>query len=64
MQSVVRPIADPGIANSILAWPHTFAEIDHDIFSMVILHLRLIQEGLLSVTIESMCTEYRVNCIV
>ena len=37
------------------AWSHTFVEIDHEIISMVILLLPLIQEGLLSVTRESMC---------
>ena len=42
---------------SILAQSHTFVEIDHEIFSMVIiLDLWLIQDGLLSVTRESMCT--------
>ena len=29
--------ADPGVASLILAWPHTFMKIDHEIFSMVIL---------------------------
>ena len=28
---------DPGFASLILAWSHTFVEIDHDIMSMVIL---------------------------
>ena len=28
---VVSQIADPGVP----AWPHTFVEIDHEIFSMV-----------------------------
>ena len=37
---------------------HTFMEIDHEIISTVILLLRLIQGGLLSVTSESMCTKY------
>ena len=37
----------------------TFVEIDHEIISTVI--LLLIQEGLLSVTIESMCTKYWVD---
>ena len=37
---------------------HTFMENDHEIISTVILLLRLIQEGLLSVTSESMCTKY------
>ena len=29
--------ADPGVASSILAWFHTFVEIDHEIISTVIL---------------------------
>ena len=29
--------ADPGVASSILARPHTFVEIDHEIISRVIL---------------------------
>ena len=35
---------------------HSFAENDHEIFSMVILSLPLIQEGQLSVSGERMCT--------
>ena len=35
---------------------HSFVEIDHEIFSMVILSLLLIQEGQLSVSGERMCT--------
>ena len=35
---------------------HSFVEIDHEIFSMVILSLPLIQEGLLSVSGGRMCT--------
>ena len=35
---------------------HSFAEIDHEIFSTVILSLLLIQEGQLSVSGERMCT--------
>ena len=34
---------------------HSFAEIDHEIFSTVILSLPLIQEGQLSVSGERMC---------
>ena len=34
------------------AWQQTFVEIDHEIFSMVILSLPLIQEGQLSVSGE------------
>ena len=35
---------------------HSFMEIDHEIFSMVILSLQLIQEGQLLVSGERMCT--------
>ena len=35
---------------------HSFMEIDHDIFSKVILSLPLIQEGQLSVSGKRMCT--------
>ena len=35
---------------------HSFVEIDHEIFSTVILSLPLIQEGRLSVSGERMCT--------
>ena len=35
---------------------HSFGEIDHEIFSTVILSLPLIQEGQLSVSGERMCT--------
>ena len=37
-------------------WQHSFVEIDHEIFSTVILSLLLIQEGHLSVSGERMCT--------
>ena len=57
-QSVASLIADLGLVSSISAQPSTFVEIDHEIFSTAILLLPLIQEGLLSVTSESMCTEY------
>ena len=35
---------------------HSFVEIDHEIFSAVILSLPLIQEGQLSVSGDRMCT--------
>ena len=35
---------------------HSFVEIDHELFSTVILSLPLIQEGQLSVSGERMCT--------
>ena len=47
--------ADQKVASSIPAWFHTFVEINHEILSMIGL---IIQEGLLSVTSESMCMEY------
>ena len=37
-------------------WQHSFVEIDHEIFSRVILSLPLIQEGQLSVSGKRMCT--------
>ena len=46
--------ADPGVDSSIPTLSHTFAEIDHEI----IFTASLIQEGLLSVTSESICTKY------
>ena len=41
---------------------HSFVEIDHEIFSTVILSLLLIQEGQLSVTGKRICT-ILVNCL-
>ena len=41
---------------------HSFVEINHEIFSTVILFLLLIQEGQLSVPGERMCT-ILVNCL-
>ena len=38
-QSVVKPIAVPGVASSVPAWSHTFLKIDHEIISTVILLL-------------------------
>ena len=57
MQSVARRTADPEVTILIRPRSHTFVEIAHEIISTVILFL-LIQEGLLSVTSEIMCTEY------
>ena len=42
------------LVQSPLSWQHSFVDIDHEIFSMVILSL-LIQEGQLSVSGEGMC---------
>ena len=43
--------------SSVPALSYNFVEIDHEIFSTVFLLLPLIQEGLLSVTSERMCTK-------
>ena len=51
--------ADPGVASSTPARSHTFVEIDHENFYGHSPPFRwFIQEGLLSVTSESMCTNY------
>ena len=42
--------------NPLWIWQHSFVEIDHEIFSMVILSFLLIEEGQLSVCGERMCT--------
>ena len=47
--------ADPWVASSIPVRSLTFVEIDREIFSMVFL-LPSVQEVILSVTRESMCT--------
>ena len=39
-----------------MGWQHSFVEIDHEIFSMVMLCLLLIQEEQLSVSGKRMCT--------
>ena len=52
-----RPTGDQEIAGSTpRGRQHSFVEIDHEIFSTVILSLPLIQEGALSVSVERMCT--------
>ena len=56
-QWITSPTADPGVASLIPARSHTYMEIDHEIISMVILLLPLIQEGLMSLTRENMCTK-------
>ena len=55
----VPPTGDQEVAGSIPAGrdqQHSFVEIDHEIFSMVILSLTLIQQEQLSVSGERMCT--------
>ena len=42
--------------NPLRGRQHSFVEIDHEIFSTVILSLPLIQEGQFSVSGERMCT--------
>ena len=53
-----RPTGDREVAGSTPAKgrQHSFVEIDHEIFSMVILSLLLIQEGQLPISGERMCT--------
>ena len=52
-----RPTGDQKVAGSTPAdRQHSFVEIDHEIFSTVILSLPLIQEGQLSVSGERMRT--------
>ena len=58
MQAAESPTADPGVVSSILVRSHTFLEIDQEIILMAIILLWLIQEGLLSITSESICTKY------
>ena len=53
--------ADQGVVSSIPFRSHTFVENDHEIFPTVILLLPLIQEGLVSVKSDSMCTKYRLT---
>ena len=48
-------ITDPGLLSSVPPQPHTFVEIDHEMFPTVIPQLPLTQEELLSVTSKSMC---------
>ena len=58
MQLLASLISDPGVVVLILARPHTFVEIDYEIYSTVILLLPQIQEVLLSVISQCICTEY------
>ena len=53
-----HPTGDQEVAGSTPAEVGNilFMEIDHEIFSTVILSLRLIQEGQFSVSGEKMCT--------
>ena len=53
-----NPLADSKVTSLIQAQSHTFVKIENEIISLVILLLLLIQEGLLSVASESMCTKY------
>ena len=45
-----------GMFNPRQGWQHSFVEIDHEIFSTVILSLPLIQEGQLLISGKRMCT--------
>ena len=59
-----RPTCDQEVAGTTIAGSATFfrGDIDHEIFSTVILSLPLIQEGQLSVPGDIMCT-LLVNCL-
>ena len=57
VQLVTSLTADPSVVSPMVR-SHKFVEIDHKIIFTVILLLPLIQEGLLSVTGESMCKKY------
>ena len=51
------PTGDQEVGGSTPAGQqHSFMEIDHEMFSVIILCLPLIQEGQLSVSGERMCT--------
>ena len=53
----VRPAGDQEVADSTPpSQQHSFVEIDHEMLSTVILSLRLIEEGQLSVSSKRMCT--------
>ena len=58
LRTVGSETEDPGVVSSITARSLTFLEVDHEKILTVIFILPLIQEGLLSVTSESMCTKY------
>ena len=45
------------VGSTPTSWQHFFVEINHEIFSMVILSLSLIQEGQLSVSGKRMFTK-------
>ena len=36
VQSVASLIADPGVMSLIPAWPHTFVEIDYEIYGSAV----------------------------
>ena len=55
-QTDVRWTADQEVLVLIPTWQYSLMEIDHEIFSAVILTLLLIQEEQLSVSGERMCT--------
>ena len=63
IHTVFNSVDKPGSVGQSVTSPipvrsHTFMEIDCEIISTAILILPLIQEGLLSVTSESMCMKY------
>ena len=64
-QMDARPTGDQEVAGLTPSnRQHSFLEIEHEIFSTVILSLPLIEEGQLSVSAKRMCTIHvLVNCL-
>ena len=58
VKSLMPPTEESEIPGSIPGPAYTFIEIDHDFFSTVVYPLPMIQEGLFTVTGESMGTKY------
>ena len=50
--------ADQGVARTVPTWSNTFVETDNETITLSFSSLPLIEEGLLPVTSESMCTKY------
>ena len=60
----VRLTADPGVASLILAWSHTFVEIDHKKFLQSFSFLPLIHLRRVVVSYKQKCVhELLVNCL-
>ena len=55
--------ADPRVRSSILSWSHTFAEIDHEIISMVILLPSAVSRRVVVSYKRKYVYEVLVNCL-